>query len=424
MKDIFITNMLIKSVRHLKDLKIPLSSTERQHLILTGRNGSGKTSVLFALKNYLQLIENQPTGIYAVQHAQNNLQTYRTRLVEIERDLSKPNLTGVARSKLLSEKVSYEQTISNQQAFLTKTEGVLSVEIHGLEFVMDLFKSKNFILKLFDTARLSSFVKPDGPRKISMQETYGLDTKLNTVFLQYLVNLRYDKLDAKENQEMAVVQKIEEWFDKFTQSLRDLFDEPQLQLVFERTQYNFNIVLPNREKFDLNTLSDGFSSVMNILTELLLRMNQQQVQLYDIQGIVMIDEIETHLHIELQKKILPFLIHFFPKIQFVVTTHSPFVLTSVKNAVIYDLEKQQPIHDLTGYSVEAVIKGYFNTDKYSVVLKTLVAQYEQLMSKQPLLAWEAEHLKSLKQYFKDLSYQFAPELKLKIQQIELAYLLK
>jgi hypothetical protein len=74
--------------------------------------------------------------------------------------------------------------------------------------------------------------------------------------------------------------------------------------------------------------------------------------------------------------------------------------------------------------VEAIIKGYFNSDKYSDVLKTLVAQYEQLMSKPNLLAWETEQLKSLKQYFKDLSYQFAPELKLKIQQIELAYLLR
>jgi hypothetical protein len=46
------------------------------------------------------------------------------------------------------------------------------------------------------------------------------------------------------------------------------------------------------------------------------------------------------------------------------------------------------------------------------------------MSKPNLLAWETEQLKSLKQYFKDLSYQFAPELKLKIQQIELAHLLR
>jgi predicted ATP-binding protein involved in virulence len=424
MKDIFITNLHIKSVRHLKGLKIPLSSTERQHLILTGRNGSGKTSVLLALKNYLQLTENQSNGIYSIQDVKGNLNLCNNQLLPIVQKLSQPNLLDAERQQLLRDKAIYEQARVNAQAFLAKTDSALSVEINGLEHLTNMFKSKDFILKLFDTARVSSFAKPDGPKKITLQETYGLDTKLNSVFLQYLVNLRYDKLDAKENNEVSAVQKIDEWFDTFIKSLRNLFDEPQLQLVFERAHYNFNIVLPNREKFDLNTLSDGFSAVMNILTELLLRMNHKRVQRYDIQGIVMIDEIETHLHIDLQKKILPFLTSFFPKIQFIVTTHSPFVLTSVKNAVIYDLEKQQPIHDLTGYSVEAIIKGYFNSDKYSDVLKTLVAQYEQLMSKPNLLAWETEQLKSLKQYFKDLSYQFAPELKLKIQQIELAYLLR
>lgn len=51
----FITAIHINHVRHLKDIDIPLSSEKRQHLILTGRNGSGKTSVLDALKWYLYL---------------------------------------------------------------------------------------------------------------------------------------------------------------------------------------------------------------------------------------------------------------------------------------------------------------------------------------------------------------------------------
>jgi predicted ATPase len=42
--------------------------------------------------------------------------------------------------------------------------------------------------------------------------------------------------------------------------------------------------------------------------------------------------------VELQKKIRPFLRQFFPKIQLIVSTHSPFVLTSLNDAVIYDLE--------------------------------------------------------------------------------------
>ena len=51
----FITALHINHVRHLKNIEIQRSPEKRQHLILTGRNGSGKTSVLDALKWYLYL---------------------------------------------------------------------------------------------------------------------------------------------------------------------------------------------------------------------------------------------------------------------------------------------------------------------------------------------------------------------------------
>lgn len=79
-------------------------------------------------------------------------------------------------------------------------------------------------------------------------------------------------------------------------------------------------------------------------SDLILRMDKnwlldEEISQYNAQGIVLIDELETHLHIELQKKILPFLTKFFPNIQFIVTTHSPYILNSISNAKAYDLEK-------------------------------------------------------------------------------------
>lgn len=53
--------------------------------------------------------------------------------------------------------------------------------------------------------------------------------------------------------------------------------------------------------------------------------------LSDLKGIVIIDEIDLHLHIEHQKSLLPELISMFPKIQFVITTHSPFFLLGMKD---------------------------------------------------------------------------------------------
>ncbi len=56
MENFFITNLTIKKVRHLKNISIPLSEEKVKHLILTGMNGSGKTSVVEALAKYLDKI--------------------------------------------------------------------------------------------------------------------------------------------------------------------------------------------------------------------------------------------------------------------------------------------------------------------------------------------------------------------------------
>lgn len=45
----FLSNLKIVNVRHLKNISIPLSNERPKHLILTGKNGRGKTSVLEAL---------------------------------------------------------------------------------------------------------------------------------------------------------------------------------------------------------------------------------------------------------------------------------------------------------------------------------------------------------------------------------------
>ena len=53
MVQIFMTSLLIHKVRHLENITIPLAEDSVKHLILTGKNGSGKTSVLEALADFL-----------------------------------------------------------------------------------------------------------------------------------------------------------------------------------------------------------------------------------------------------------------------------------------------------------------------------------------------------------------------------------
>ncbi len=223
-------------------------------------------------------------------------------------------------------------------------------------------------------------------------------------------------LDAKEEGEYEEVDRIKNWFTNFEHSLQELFDADDLILKYYREELNFKIEYDGKS-FGLNELSDGYSSLLAILTELILRMEAHKVKAYDMQGVVLIDEIETHLHVDLQKKILPFLVSFFPKIQFIVTTHSPFVLSSLSNAVICDLEKRFVTSDLSSYSYDALIESYFDSDKYSSEVKKKIERFEKLSIKEILTDDEKDEYMDFKRYFKNLPTFMADELKVKIQQI-------
>ena len=217
---------------------------------------------------------------------------------------------------------------------------------------------------------------------------------------------------------------LDEWFEKFESRLQDLFDSPTLKLNFDRKKYNFEISEDNKLPFSFDTLADGYSAIITIAMELLMRMEGHGSKAYDMEGIVLIDEIETHLHVDLQKKVLPFLVDFFPKLQFIVTTHSPFVLSSLSNAVVCDLESFLVTTDLSGYSYDALIESYFNSDKYSEEIKHKIQHFENLASQDELTDQESEDLRKYRDYFAHVPKYLSKELMVKLQQIELQNLKK
>ena len=392
MEEIFVTKLRINKVRHLENLEIPLSETERKHLILTGKNGSGKTSILEALNERLYLIY-----LSNLQFVQNEIDSGNTDKIE--------------------DIIQYGTNINdNEDAFFY---------FNKVELLPEKVTKEEFVIAFFKAKRKPGYHRSESIKKININDYYHQHETANRIFLDYLVYLRTEKSFAHEENDYEKVRQIDTWFTKFEDLLKDIFGEPNLKTSFDRKGFNYNflIKLPDRDSFDLTDLSDGYAAILDIVSELIMRMENKSSQVYDLQGIVLIDEIETHLHIDLQKKILPFLTSFFPKIQFIVTTHSPFVLSSIDNAVIYDLEKQQiGISDLSGYSADGIIEGYFEQDKYSEKLKGQVSEYEILMGKDVLNDDESDKLYFLEKYFEELPKFLAPELQVKIQQIKLAKL--
>ena len=404
MEEIFITNIHINKVRHLENIDIPLSDTERKHLILTGKNGSGKTSVLEALRDFLWAVVKGRRLLK--EQFQFSLQTRASVRLSQREGKQKDFLTEYNRLIDLDGGSSILKNIN--------------LEVFGNE---DEFLSDNKCVFAYFTARRNtSFELPSGIKKIEDDTNISYSSKKNLHFIQYLVNLQANKAFAQNDFEIQTVQNIDSWFVSFESRLKNLLHDESLSLHFDRVNYNYLIKIKNREACNFNELPDGYSSVIDIISELIMRMDSKSSAVYDLQGIVLIDEIETHLHIDLQKKILPFLTSFFPKIQFIVTTHSPFVLSSVDNAVIYDLEKQIRVEDLSGYSYSNIVKSYFGADEYSAELREKVSEYETLLNLNDLNLPQKERLYELKLFFKELPKSLSPELQLKISQLELAEL--
>jgi predicted ATP-binding protein involved in virulence len=91
-------------------------------------------------------------------------------------------------------------------------------------------------------------------------------------------------------------------------------------------------------------LSAGYKGVITIITDLLVRLSENQpnvLSIHEFKGIVLIDEVELHLHPKWKYNFVKRLRDIFPKIQFIMTTHSPTVLLGAsKEAVFYKIYKE------------------------------------------------------------------------------------
>ena len=104
------------------------------------------------------------------------------------------------------------------------------------------------------------------------------------------------------------------------------FGNSRLSICEEATN---NVVVSS-----LNALSTGQALLLDMFATI-IRYGEKKdinnsIRLNQITGIVVIDEIEMHLHSDLQRKILPRLINLFPKVQFVITSHSPLFLLGMQ----------------------------------------------------------------------------------------------
>lgn len=206
---------------------------------------------------------------------------------------------------------------------------------------------------------------------------------------------------AKMNGKDEKAGKITEWFDEFDKLLKKIFDDHTARLTFDEDTLHFSIQIENRLSFDFMTLSSGYAAIMYIIVNLILEMDKVLDANFDLSmpGIVFIDEIEAHLHLDMQRKILPLLIKLFPNVQFIVSTNSPFVVNSIENAVIYDLDSEILAADgLCNIPYAGIVNGYFNVNEMSQVLQRKYERYCILANKESLTDDDYDEISELELY--------------------------
>ena len=407
MKEYFISEIDIEKLYHLSDIKIKLDSNKRQHLLLTGKNGSGKTSLLLEIEKFLRAINDEKLSQVFDQY---------------------PTWINEAKKKVLSassdsEKYAADKDLKQCLGFLKKYSDGVQINLNQYEGLEMMYHNGKFITAYFPSEIKAQFMRPNGVENITLENTYGIDESAGDILLKYMVHLKTQQAYARNEGDQTTANQIQKWFDRFDSALQILLDEESIHIEYDYKKYDFKIRQNGREPFSFNELSDGYSSVIYIVSDLILRMDknwllEDKISEYDYQGIVLIDELETHLHIELQKKIFPFLTKFFPKIQFIVTTHSPYILNSISNAKAYDLERQVELDNLSGFSSDDLAEGYFEADAYSDELKNSLNRYEELCLRNDLTEDERAERAEIRIKFKNISTELSGVAKERFEDIE------
>lgn len=376
-----------------KKLNIELQG---KNLILTGKNGCGKTQLINLLYNYLEKRIVQQTK-YSIHELEDKISFSKKRLATISISDSIYNL--------------YLEDIKNAETTIKEILNPI-IAISDIELLVANYNDGKVVCLKFEATRQAKIENTESVKSIESlkQRNSSLNESDALYFEQYLVSYKTQQayansIEIGNNQQEA--ENIQVWFDKLEDDFRELFEDDQLSIKFDYKNQRFLIHQPDKEPYGFQQLSSGFSSILAVYAELFTKIRLRDLTPDELKGIVLIDEIDAHLHPSLQRKIFSFLSHAFPNIQFIIATHSPFVVSSVDNAVIFDLSTLQAVNEnLFMYSYEAILEGLFNILPSPEMLSDKINQIGNLISKENI---EINELKNLVHEIEPYEEKIDPE---------------
>lgn len=230
-----------------------------------------------------------------------------------------------------------------------------------IDIIWDLFLVSNTIIFwwLNEKARNNLILslqknKPGSSDSIMFSYNDIIEMSLS---IEQIIDREIDQRKAaykSEGRELEIVRNVIEQFIPEYSALR-VQRTPQPHMRIEKDGKSFN----------LSQMSDGEKNMITLVGDIARRLaiaNPNSSKPLEGDGIILIDEIDLHLHPKWQRLMIPQLTNIFPNCQFIITTHSPQVLGSTKPENIFILEqfegelKYRKIKESLGMSVERVIE--------------------------------------------------------------------
>jgi predicted ATP-binding protein involved in virulence len=331
-----IESLSIKNFRGIEELTLDFNTLEP--IVFIGANGAGKSSILDCIAILLKILIER---VYKTKNGK--------KLLIRREDIR----NGFAFSRNL-----IEITIDSQQG-----EVVCEARLSKMSLQNTSKPSSSFGPVLENLRKqLENDVRENFPLAIY----YPVNRSVDDVFLESSQDFKFNQSDAYENSVSSKNINFKDFFAWFrnredleAELLRDnsTHQDSQLKIVRQaivsmlpgfskpkvrRSPLRMTVEKQNQELI-INQLSDGEKCLLALVGDLARRLAIANPGLEDpLQGtgVVLIDEIELHLHPGWQYEIIPALTRTFPNCQFIVTTHSPIVLSQVKPEGIFCLEKR------------------------------------------------------------------------------------
>lgn len=165
----------------------------------------------------------------------------------------------------------------------------------------------------------------------------------------------------------------------FMKEINELAESP---LIYYSPQFTELVYKDNKTEMPISKLSAGYQSLLWMVMDLAYRvcmLNPELESRDQIAGIVLIDEIDLHLHPKWQWNVIDALQKTFSGVQFIIATHSPIVISASKKANLILLDDAQDISylpDCYGYEVEDVLRYRQESVSRPKNVKALVDEIE------------------------------------------------